>query len=422
MLDRRLLVDGSPLRGSIAFRRLWVGSSLSAVGSQMTTFAVALQVYLLTGSSAAVGAIGLAAAIPSICFGLFGGAIIDAVDRRRLVLFTSALLAAVSTAFAWQAFAGLDQLWLLYVLIAVASLLASVNGPARRTFMPRLLTTEQIPAGVALTMLTMHLSLLLGPVLAGLLAAAGGVRLCYLVDAVSFLAALYGVARLPAMHPPARSARPGVRAVREGLHFLRRSQVLAAALLADVNATVLAMPVALFPAINAERYGGSPRTLGLFTAALAAGGLLGAGLSGPVGRIARQGRAMLAAGAVWGLALAMFGIVDGLVATLVCLVIAGAADVTSVVLRSTILQVETPEEFRGRMNATEYVVGASMPEVGNFRAGVVGSLTTPGVSALSGGLAATAGTALLALAFPALVGYRPAVSSAPSGRMTEEGD
>lgn len=373
MAERRLLADVSPLRDSPAFRRLSVGSTLSGVGSQMTTFAVALQVYLLTHSSAAVGATALVAAIPSICFGLLGGAMIDAVERRRLVLLTSALLTAVSTAFAVQAFVGLDRLWLLYVLTGVQSLLNSVNGPARRTFMPRLLATEQIPAGVALTMLTTHLSLLIGPVIAGLLAAAGGVKLCYLLDAVSFLAAVYGVSRLPAMRPQGQSARPGVRAVRDGLHSLRRSSALAAALLADANATVLAMPIALFPAINAERFGGSPQTLGLFPAALAVGGLLGSGLSGPVGRIARKGQAMLAAGAVWGLALATFGIVDGLAATLVCLVIAGVADVSSVVLRSTIIQVETPDEFRGRINATEYVVGASMPQVGNFRAGVVGS-------------------------------------------------
>ena len=143
---RRLLVDVGPLRESVAFRRLWVGSTLSAVGAQMTTFAVALQVYLLTHSSAAVGIIGLSAALPSICLGLLGGAVIDAVDRRRLVLLTSGLLAAVSTAFAAQAFAGLDQLWLLYCLVAAQSLLAAVNLPARRTFLPRLLTAEQVPA------------------------------------------------------------------------------------------------------------------------------------------------------------------------------------------------------------------------------------------------------------------------------------
>jgi MFS family permease len=417
MFDRRLFVDISPLRQSPAFRRLWVGSSLSGIGSQMTTFAVALQVYRLTHSSAAVGATALAAGLPAICLGLFSGALVDAVDRRRLVLRTTTLLAAVSAVFAWQAFAGFGRVWLLYLLVAVQSALVSVNAPARRTFMPRLLGREQIPAGVALTMLTAHLSLLVGPVLAGLLAAAGGLKLCYLVDALSFAGSLYGVARLPAMRPEGAAVRPNARAVAAGLRFLAHRKVLAGALLADVNATVLAMPISLFPAVNAERFGGSARTLGLLPAAIAAGGLLGSGLSGPVGRMVRKGRGMLIAGAVWGLALAAFGLVDGLAPTLVCLVVAGTADVSSVVLRSTIIQVATPEEFRGRVNAAEFVVGASMPQIGNFRAGVVASLTTPDISAVSGGVTAALGSAALALAIPALVRYRtdsPAESPAPT--------
>jgi len=190
--------------------------------------------------------------------------------------------------------------------------------------------------------------------------------------------------------------------------------VLYGALLADVNATLLAMPFALFPAINAERFGGSPRTLGLFTASVAVGGILGSGLSGPVGRVTRQGRAMLIAGAIWGLSLAGFGMAHALVPTLVFLLVAGVADVSSVVLRSTIIQVGTPDAYRGRISAAEFVVGASVPELGNFRAGAIGSLTSPGFSAVAGGLAAAAGTAVLALALPALVRYDASSTSVTS--------
>jgi len=214
------------------------------------------------------------------------------------------------------------------------------------------------------------------------------------------------VARLPAMPPEGGGSRFGFAAVLDGVRFLRRSTVLTGALIADLNATVLAMPVALFPAINAERFGGSPRTLGLFSAALAVGGIFGSGLSGPVGRIRRQGRGMLVAGAVWGAALAGFGLVHGLAATLSLLVLAGVADVTSVVLRTTIIQLATPDAYRGRTSAAEYVVGAACPQLGNFRAGVVGTLTTPGFSATIGGLAAVAGTAVIAVAVPALTRYR----------------
>lgn len=405
-LWRKLLVDVSPLRESSDYRRLWIGSTLSAMGSQMTTFAVALQVYLLTHSSAAVGGTALVAAIPSIGFGLFGGTLTDVVDRRKLVLWTSSLLAAVSAGFAAQAFIGFDHLWLLYLLVAVQSTFGSINAPARRTFMPRLLKHESIPAGVALTMLTMHMSLLVGPVVAGLITAAGGLKLCYLVDALSFSAALYGVARLEPMRPVGETGRPGWRSVVSGFSFLRHKRVLAGALLADVSATALAMPFALFPAINAARFAGSPRTLGLLPAAIAAGGILGSGLSGPVGRVVRKGRGMLIAGGVWGIALAAFGVVGSLWATLGCLFVAGVADVTSVVLRSTIIQTNTPEELRGRVNAAEFVAGASMPQVGNFRAGIVASISTPDISAVSGGLSAAVGSLLLAIGFPAFMRYR----------------
>jgi MFS family permease len=208
------------------------------------------------------------------------------------------------------------------------------------------------------------------------------------------------------MRPDGSGAQPGLRAVLDGWRFVWHNRVLSAALLSDLNATVLAMPIALFPAINAERFGGSPRTLGLLTTALAVGGIVGSGLSGPVGRVRRQGRAMLLAIAVWGAALAGFGLVDGLAATLAMLALAGVADVSSVVLRTTVIQLATPDSFRGRVSAAEYVVGAACPELGNFRAGTVASLTSPAISAVSGGLACIAGAGLIAALMPGFVRYR----------------
>jgi MFS family permease len=407
----RLLADVTPLRESAAFRRLWIGSSLSWTGSMMTNFAVALQVYLLTGSSAAVGSIGLAVAIPSFVFGLWGGALGDSMDRRRLVLVAQTGLMFVSVAFAVQAFAGNGHLWLLYLLTAIESLLGALSSPARRSFMPRLVRAEQIPAASALSMMSMHLSLLLGPTLAGLIVPLGGLKTCYLVDAATFVAALYGVFRLPDMRPEGGPLRPGLAAVRDGLRFLGRSRVLTGVLLADVSATLFAMPVALFPAINAERFHSSPRTLGLLSAGLAIGGVIGTVFSGPVGRVRRQGLGVLVAGAVWGAALAGFGLAEGLLATMAFLIVAGVADVTSVVLRSTIIQVATPDEYRGRINAAELMVGGSVPQVGNFRAGAVAQLTSPAVSATSGGVLAVVGALFVGVGFPALVRYRASVSA-----------
>ena len=409
-----LIADLRPLRESAPFRRLWIGSTVSSLGSAMTGFAVVLQTYDLTRSSFAVGAIGLAQAVPGVGFGLFGGSFADAVDRRRLVLLTSGGLAVVSALFAAQAYANLRQLWLLYLLAVAAATLQAVDGPARRTFLPRLVPAGLIPAGVALNQLSFYVSFLIGPVIAGVTAAAAGLRVCYLVDAVSFGAALYGVARLPAMPPQDGGARPGLRSVAEGLRFICRQRVLAAAFLADIDGTVLGMPVALFPALNAERFGGSPQTLGLLNAGLAAGGLLGSALSGPAGRVSRKARAMLVTVAVWGGAIACFGAARALWLALAMLVVAGAADTTTVIFRGSVVQAVTPDRLRGRVSAVDYVVGNAVPRLGNFEAGAVASLATPTISAVSGGLATMVGAVLIRLAFPAVTRYREQPEPAPS--------
>jgi predicted MFS family arabinose efflux permease len=379
----------------------------------MTAFALILQVYQLTGSSAAVGALMLVQAVPAVTVGLLGGSLADAVDRRRLVLVTRGCLALVSAGLAAQAYAGFGQVWLLYALAAAQALLQAIDSPAQRTFVPHLLPAAQIPAGLALTMLSFHLSLLTGPALAGFITAAAGLKLCYVIDAVSFAAAVCGVARLPPVPRQPDARRPGLRATAEGLRFLWRQRVLAGAFLADINATFFGMPIALFPALNAARFGGAPQSLGLLTAALGGGGVLGSALSGPVGRVTRQGRAMLIAVAVWGGAIAGFGLSRVLWLALSLLVIAGAADVSSVVFRGTIVQTVTPDALRGRVTAADYVVGAGVPQIGNFEAGVLGSLTSPVISAVSGGLATVAGAVVLALAAPSLRRHRAGAAGGP---------
>jgi MFS family permease len=412
----RLLADVRPLRESPAFRRLWAGTTLSSAGSSLTTFAVILQVYDLTHSSFAVGALGVAQMVPTLAVGLLGGALTDAADPRKVVLGTSAALAAVSSALAAQAFAGLRLVWLLYALVALQAALNAVDYPARQTFLPRLLPPRLVQPGLALNRLSFQIVLTAGPALAGLIAATPhlGLRACFLIDAVTFAAVLYGVARLPAMpsHPGAArpgtrpGTRPGPRAVAEGVRFIRRSQPLAGAFLIDLNATVFGLPVALFPAINAERFGGRPGTLGLFTAAVGLGGLVSAALSGPLRHVARHGRAMLLAVAVWGAAFAGFAVAPGLGLTLTLLGVAGAVDTFTVVFRQSILQAMTPEPLRGRVLAADYVVGAGGPQLGNLEAGALASLTTPVISALAGGLVTVAGALVIGAALPAFRRYR----------------
>ena len=405
--SRRLLADVGPLRDSPAFRRLWAGSTLSAVGGALTMFAVPLQVYDTTRSPFAVGAIGAAQLVPTMTVGLAGGAVADAVDRRKLVLLTTIASVAVSGLLAAQAFAGLHAVWLLYALVAGSAALNAISAPVRQTFVPSLLPAGQLAAGLALNRLTFQIMLTVGPALAGLIAATPhlGLGACYLADAASFAGSLYGVARLPAARLSARAPRPSPRAVADGVRYIRRSQALAGAFLTDLNATIFGLPVALFPAINAERFGGNPRTLGLFTAAIGVGGLASVLVSGPAGHIARPGRAMLCTVTVWGAAFAGFAVAPALWLTLGLLAIAGAADTFTVIFRGTIVQSATSDEFRGRVTAADYVVGAGGSQFGNLEAGALGSLTSPTISALTGGLVTIVGAVAIGLVLPAFARY-----------------
>jgi MFS family permease len=404
----RLLADLTPLRESTAFRRLWAGTTISSVGSALTSFAIILQVYDLTRSPFAVGALGVAQLVPTLAIGLLGGAVTDATDRRKLVLVTSGGLAAVSAALAAQAFAGLRLVWLLYALAAAASSLSAIDRPARNTFAASLLPASQLAAGLALNRVSFQITLTAGPAVAGLITAVPqlGLRACYLIDAISFAAAFYGVARLPAMRPQGGQTRLSARAVAEGVSFIRRTQVLAGAFAVDLAATVFGLPAALFPAINAERFGGNPRTLGLFTAAIGVGGLASAAFSGPVGHVWRPGRAMLAAVTVWGAAFAGFAVASSLWLTLSLLAVAGAADTFTVVFRGAIVAAATPDQLRGRVLAADYVVAAGGEQIGNLEAGALGSLTSPTISALSGGLVTIAGAVVIGLALTGFTRYR----------------
>lgn len=408
-MDVKLLADVTPLRSSAAYRRFWAGTTLSTIGGSLTYFAITLQVYDITRSPAAVGLLGLAAMVPLLTVGLIGGTLIDRLDRRRLVLACTGCAMAVSAALVAQAFLGMRLVWPLYLLFAMASACGAVNAPTRRTLIRGLLPDSQLPAALALDQLTFQTTMTAGPALAGAIVAAPhfGFGGCYLIDTASFAAALYGAARLPrtpASPAPAEGTR--LAAVAAGVSFIRRSPVLCGAFLADLNATFFGLPISLFPAINAARFGGDPRTLGLFTTAIGVGGLISAVLSGPVKHLRRQGLGMLVTVSVWGAAFAVFALAGSLWLTLLALAVAGAADAGTVVLRGIIVQTVTPEEFRGRVTAADYVVGAGGAQLGSLEAGAVGSLASPEISALSGGLITVAGAVVIGAALPAFRRYR----------------
>ena len=393
---RGAALDLTPLRESKPFRRLLFGEAVSVLGTQITIVAVPIQVYAQTRSAAAVGLVGLAGLLPLIVFGLYGGAIADAVDRRKLVLVTTLGQAALALGLVAQAVAGLESTALLYAVVAAQAALFAVDSPARQAFVPRLLPVHLLPAANALKQVEFNLGVTVGPLLAGLLIGRYGYGAAYGLDALTFAAALISVAGLPSM-PPAGGGRPaGLRSVLEGLSFLRTRQVLLMTFVVDLIAMVFAMPRALFPALAEQVYGGGPQTAVLLYSALAAGALLGALFSGRLGNVTRQGAAVLVAIVGWGLAITLFGLTDVLWLGLALLAAAGAADMVSAVFRVAIMQAAAPDEMRGRLGGVFIVVVGGGPRLGDARAGGGAELVGLQGSSIAGGLTVVGLTAAIA--------------------------
>ena len=403
-MSRIGLIDLRPLGSSAAFTRFWMGSSLSAVGAQITMVAVLFQVWEMTHSPFWTGAIGLAQAVPMILCGLWGGTLADQMDRRTLVLWTTVGQITAVLGLAGQALADLDNLPLLLGLVAVSAACSALGAPARRTFPTRLLPRDQVAAGIALQLLSFQLAMLVGPALGGIVIAEWGLTVCYLVDVVAVCAGLFGVLGLPPLPPLGNVSgqHRGVRAIADGLRLIARRPVLHGSCVTDLIATLLAMPISLFPMINEIRFGGDPRTLGYFLSAVAVGGVLASVFSGLTTRARRLGAVQLGAASVWGVALAGFGLAGPLWLALACLAVAGAADTVSVTSRGATIQLATPDTHLGRVSSVEHVIGAGGPNLGNFRGGLVAGVTSAPFALVSGGLLCVVGVLTVAATNPRL--------------------
>ncbi|MCX5382645.1 MFS transporter [Streptomyces sp. NBC_00083] len=382
----RIFADLTPFRISADYRRLWFGNMVSWVGSGMTALAISLQVYDLTGSSFYVGLVGIFTLVPLVAFGLYGGAIADTVDRRKLGLYSALGSAVLSAVLSAGTFAGVADVWFLYAVIALQSICQALNGPARSAMIPKLLPPEHLPAANALNSMIMTTGTLVGPMLGGLVVGFAGYRTAYLIDAITFAASLYAMWRLPAMLPE-RAAGTKRPSVMEGLRFLATRPNLRMTFFSDFCAMILAHPRALFPAVAVLWYGGDARTTGLLVAAPAIGALLGGVFSGWQGRVHRHGLAVLISVGGWGAAIAAFGLTRQLWLGLFMLAVAGFSDTVSMVFRNTMMQVAAPDEMRGRLQGVFIVVVAGGPRLGDFLAGTVADLTSPTVMVVGGGLA-----------------------------------
>jgi MFS family permease len=414
---RGLLVDLEPLRRDHDFRLLWTGQLVSGVGRAVTVVALPYELYVLTGSPLAVGVLALVQLVPILVFALGGGAVADAVDRRRLLLLTQAGLTACSAALAVLAFLPAPPVLGFYVVAFVAAGLGAIDQPARSASIPRLVPPERLNGAIALGQLGFNVVGVAGPALGGILIAVVGVSAAFAFDAVTFIAAIVALLFMAPIPPRPGAARPSVAAVKEGLRFARSKRVVLSTFVIDLNAMVFGMPSSLFPALALDVFGTGAAGLGLLTAAPAAGALVGAVLTGWVSRVRLPGRAVVWAVAGWGLAITAFGLVTAsFPLALFFLALAGAADVISAVFRSGILQFETPDELRGRLSSIHILVVTSGPRLGDAEAAFVAAIAGPQFSVVSGGLLCLAGLGVVVRRFPELMRYRSPVVAAGAGQ------
>jgi predicted MFS family arabinose efflux permease len=401
-LAARLFVDLTPLKESSGFRLIWLSQIATGAGRQLVIVAVPYQVYVLTHSSLAVGLLGVFQAVPIVLAGLYGGALADRLDRRRLQLLGKAVVAAGSIALAAGALGMRAPLGVVYAIVSVTAAASTIDQAARTATVPRLVPRSMLPSAMSVIQAQFQASAIAGPALAGLVIARAGVSWAYALDVACFVPAAALVWRLPPQRP-ADDHRVVLdwRAPAEAIGYVRRNRLIGGLFAADLVAMIFGMPTALFPALALSVFRLGPGGLGLLYAAPAAGALVGTVFSGWVRRVSRQGMAVFGAIAVWGAAIAGFGLAGRtLWIGLPLLALAGAGDMVSAIFRSTILQLSVPDRMRGRMSAFHLMVVTTGPRLGDLEAGAVAALVNPLFSVVSGGVACLVGVVLLAALLP----------------------
>jgi MFS family permease len=415
---RGLLLDISPLRSDRDFRWLWSGQVVGGIGNQVTRIVLPYQVYVLTGSTLAIAALTLFQLVPILVVSLGAGSLADAVDRRRVMLIAQLGQAICSAALVLLALEPNPPLIGIFVVALIAATLTATEQPARSSAIPRLVPPERLPAAIALGQLNFQIASVVGPAVGGVLLATIGIAGAYAVDVVTFSASIVAALAIAPIPPVSDAVRPGLGAIREGLAFIRSRRVILSTFVIDLDAMIFGMPQALFPVLALDVFKVGPTGFGLLAAAPAIGALLGAMLSGWVSKIRRTGWSVVVAVTIWGLAITAFGLATfsasavAFVLALAFLAIAGAADVISAVFRSTIVQLATPDELRGRISSLHLMVVTSGPRFGDIEAAAAASVIGAQLSALSGGVLCLIGVFAVARLFPELAAHETPTSGA----------
>ncbi|MFE2236740.1 MFS transporter [Streptomyces sp. NPDC059442] len=419
-----VLPDTAPWRSSADFRLLWIQGLVTYFSSFMALIALPLQIKDLTNSPFAVGAMGAVELVPLVVFGLYGGALADAVDRRKVIILTEAGLGVLALVLFLNALLPSPMLWPLYLVAACVSALAGLQRPALDSLLARIVPHEQQTAAAALNSLRWQTGAIAGPALAGLVVAYAGHASAYGLTIAGFAASVLLCRRLAPAPPAPDAEKPSLRGIAEGARYAWSRPVLLGTYAIDLAAMFFAFPNTIFPFLADEL--DADWALGLMYAAGSVGSLVLGLTSGWTSKVRRHGLLVVFGAAGWGLAIALAGRFDDIWLVLLCLAFAGAGDMLSGLGRSTIWNQTIPEDLRGRLAGIEVLSYSVGPQLGQVRAGAMAGWTGTRPAIWSGGLACVASVGLLCLTLPRLLTYDAATDEdavrrkAARGRETSE--
>jgi MFS family permease len=395
------------------FRLLWIGLFVSFTGSNMQAAAILWHVSLLVApdrKGLALGTVGLVRVVPIVVFSMVGGVVADAWHRRRLMLVTQSAATIVATALTLLTGAGTISLALLYALTALGSTVGSFDLPARQALVPSLVPRADLANALSLNTAMMQTASIAGPAIGGILIATLGLTWVYLLNAVSFgfvIGALLLMRGVPEDVTPTEREAVSWQAAVEGLRFVFTSPLIRSTMLLDFFATFFSSAVALLPIFAQDILQVGPKGYGWLYAAPAAGAvLMSTAMIVLADRIRSRGPVLLWSVAIYGVATVGFGLSRSFWITFACLALTGVADTVSMVIRSVIRQLETPDRLRGRMTGVNMIFFMGGPQLGEVEAGALAQWMGAPFSVITGGIGCLLATGWVAATTPQLRRYR----------------
>jgi MFS family permease len=369
------------------FNLYWAGVVFSEIGVRATVAANLYHVYQLTGSTVQVGFVGLFQAVALVVLSPIGGAYADRLDRRRLLQASQGLAMGVTLALAIATLSGVGEPWHIYVSVLLNTAAATFDRPARQALIPALVPRDQLVQAYAIVNPSREVAVLLGPALAGLLIAAAGPGLVYAFDAATYalLVVVLMLVRTPQMIPT--DTRPTLLAsIREAGGFIRRRPIIYQLMSLDLSATMFGAYRVLLPAFALEILAVGPTGYGLLSAAPAAGALLGSLWIFRLVKSANSGHVLLASTFSYGLACVALAQSRIFFVAVVAALALGVADALATTIRHAAVQLETPDEMRGRVTSLYQMASRGGPALGDVNLGAIAGALGPMAALSLGGL------------------------------------